>query len=148
MESDIRGKGNLDVSCIRGLELERDTYIVDQQGEVLKVINNLNLFNCEVGCIKKGRKYKKEIPKSSIKRHATEEEVWWAKRGRNVWELRENDVISINDILFKIKEVCEDEMWMDNGVTGTELISSEEIDSLIKVGNVEVVCFVENREDV
>jgi len=86
-----------------------------------------------------------------IVRHATSEEIaeekqrrFWHGNGRKVWELKEGDVLNINDSYESIKEIYEGEYIFESGIT-------EEVNNfnkLIEVGNVEVICFVHDRKDI
>lgn len=84
-------------------------------------------------------------------RHAKDEVVeiykrkkFWNENGRKVWELKEGDVLNINDSYESIKEIYEGEYIFESGIT-------EEVNNfnkLIEIGNVEVICFVHDRKDI
>src|SRR5690625_1290396 len=85
-------------------------------------------------------------------KHATPEEIakekerrWWAKHGRDVWELRKGDVIGINIKTITINEVREHGYIAYFDGLGSDRIYS--IDSL-KSGGYKIVCFAEDRKDV
>src|SRR5690625_2879696 len=85
-------------------------------------------------------------------RHATPEEIakekerrWWAKHGRDVWELKKGDVIGINIKTITINEVREDGYIAYFDGLGSDRIYS--IDSL-KSGGYKIICFADDRKDV
>src|SRR5699024_5409243 len=78
-------------------------------------------------------------------RHATPEEIaeekqrrWWAKHGREVWELRENDLLYYDDEFKEVEEVTD---------IGAIMLSSERVYIPIKTikNKYIVVCFAEDR---
>lgn len=85
---------------------------------------------------------------------ATDEEVkkyWWNKHGRDVWELKEGDVLIINDHSYQIvAQVIEKEgetlYWFDSpdgpgNVTQQHLIDEDEWEW-------QVIYFAEDRKDI
>ena len=89
-------------------------------------------------------------------RHATPEEIteekqcrWWAKHGRDVWELKDLDIL-INEKTGKMYEVdiLKDEtirLWKIgvDGAFASDYKSAKEISKYV-----EVFCFAEDRKDV
>src|SRR5699024_8891965 len=81
-------------------------------------------------------------------RHATPEEIakekqrrWWAKHGREVWELRENDILYYDDEFKEVEEVSE---------IGAIMLSSERVYTPIETikNKYSVACFAEDRKDL
>lgn len=81
-------------------------------------------------------------------RHATPSEIaeekqrrWWAKHGREVWELKENDLLYYDDEFKEVEEVSE---------IGSIMLSSERMYLPIKTikNKYSVACFAEDRKDV
>src|SRR5690625_3914269 len=95
-----------------------------------------------------------DVPQSitlKVLRHATLDEIeeekerrWWAKHGRDVWELKKGDVIGINIKTITINEVREDGYITYFDGLGSERIYR--IDSL-KSGGYKIICFAEDRKD-
>src|SRR5690625_1877119 len=84
-------------------------------------------------------------------RHATLEEIaeekerrWWEKHGRDVWELKQGDIIGINIKTITINEVREDGYIAYFDGLGSDRIYS--VDSL-KSGGYKIICFAEDRKD-
>ena len=81
-------------------------------------------------------------------RHATPEEIeeekqrrWWAEHGRDVWELRENDILYYDDEFKEVEDVSE---------IGAIMLSSERVYTPIETikNKYSVACFAEDRKDV
>src|SRR5699024_9714190 len=81
-------------------------------------------------------------------RHATPEEIatekqrrWWAKHGRDVWELKENDLIYYDDEFKEVEEVSE---------IGAIMLSSERFYLPLETikSKYSVACFAEDRKDI
>jgi hypothetical protein len=81
-------------------------------------------------------------------RHATPQEIatektrrWWAKHDRDVWEIREDDLLMPRNsaVAFAVRTVYEDRVEMRNGGT----VTFEEIKRRYKVS-----CFAEDRKDI
>lgn len=80
-------------------------------------------------------------------RHATPEEIqqekerrWWAKHGREVWELKKNDIIMIEHFVEVVNKVVGNELYI-KGSTFPQSIHSIKEDT-------KVVCFAEDRKDI
>ena len=81
-------------------------------------------------------------------RHATPEEIaeekqrrWWAKHDREVWELKEGDVIK--GTFGQVREVCRvDEAGTNVTLPNYTAFSKEELSGWV------VVCFAEDRKDL
>ena len=91
-------------------------------------------------------------PSLDIIRHATPEEIaqekerrWWKSHNRDVWELRESDILSIDgyeNVTMVVKEVIHENITLLNG-------EDEEYMFLYDIKNLlSVVCFAEDRKDV
>src|SRR5699024_858662 len=87
-------------------------------------------------------------PRHTTIRHATPEEIAeekqrrrWAKHGREVWELRENDIPYYDDEFKEVEEVA--------GI-GANMLSSERVYLPIETikNKYSVACFAEGRKDV
>src|SRR5699024_6673411 len=98
----------------------------------------------------KDRQHRNNIndPRYSTVRHATPEEIaeekqrrWWAKHGREVWELRENDILYYDDEFKEVEEVA--------GI-GAIMLSSERVYLPIETikNKYSVACFADDRKDV
>ena len=81
-------------------------------------------------------------------RHATPEEIteekqrrWWAKHGREVWELKENDLLYYDDEFKEVEEVTE---------IGAIMLSSERMYLPIETikNKYSVACFAKDRKDI
>src|SRR5699024_1459557 len=81
-------------------------------------------------------------------RHATPEEIatekqrrWWAKHGRDVWELKENDLLYYDDEFKEVEEVSE---------IGAIMLSSERFYLPLETikSKYSVACFAEDRKDI
>lgn len=78
-------------------------------------------------------------------RHATKQEAWWAKHGRDVWELKPGDIIrvpgrSFHEVTSSIND-CKRGKYTFND--GYDLNVDE-----LKSGIYELACLVEDRKDV
>lgn len=80
-------------------------------------------------------------------RHATPEEIetekerrWWARHGREVWELKKNDIIMIEHFVEVVNKVVGNELYI-KGSTFPQSIHSIKEDT-------KVVCFAEDRKDI
>lgn len=78
-------------------------------------------------------------------RHATKQEAWWAKHGRNVWELKPGDIIrvpgrSYHEVTSSINDCKRGEYTFDDRY-------DLNVDEL-KSGIYELACFAEDRKDV
>lgn len=96
------------------------------------------------------RKHRNNLidPRHTTIRHATPEEIaeekqrrWWAKHGREVWELRENDLVSDKDgCSYTINLIKKDYVeFVEFGMRK----KVKEIKESFKV-----ICFAEDRKDV
>lgn len=93
-------------------------------------------------------KYKTIIAYEGDIRHATPEEIaeekqrrWWAKHDREVWELKEGDVIK--GTFGQVREVCRvDEAGTNVTLPNYTAFSKEELSGWV------VVCFAEDRKDL
>src|SRR5690625_5250045 len=79
-------------------------------------------------------------------RHATPKEIktekrrrWWKKHGRDVWELREGDILSEKGYPRVVEKVKDTFVTFKDG----SWENANTVKSFLKV-----VCFAENREDV
>src|SRR5699024_8339131 len=83
-----------------GYEVEESYEVGDcvvlDDGQIVEIIED-GSCTVVVGWIINRLMYRDQINKSLIKRHATKQERWWAKHGRNVWELKENDILYYDD---------------------------------------------------
>lgn len=85
--------------------------------------------------------YKNEV------RHATPSEIaaekerrFWAEHGRKVWELKQGDVLTINDELSEVEGVTESVFYFS-----TDFMPRKRLEDIKH--NIEVICFAENRLD-
>lgn len=84
-------------------------------------------------------------------RHATPEEIaeekerrWWASHGRKPWEIRDNDVLSFNDLILEVTHAGEEYIAFNNH--DIDWMDRERFNSLKH--NIRVVCFADDRKDV
>src|SRR5699024_5711592 len=87
-------------------------------------------------------------PRHTTIRHATPEEIaeekqrrWWAKHGRDVWELRENDLLYYDDEFKEVEEISE---------IGAIMLSSERFYLPLETikRKYSVACFEDDRKDI
>ena len=87
-------------------------------------------------------------PPMRIIEHATPEEIteekqrrWWAKHGRDVWELRENDILYYDDEFKEVEEVTD---------ICAIMLSSERVYIPLETikSKYSVACFAEDRKDI
>src|SRR5699024_10060185 len=113
-----------------------------RKGRLFKIYRIDENLDCPVICEEMGGHSKKTL------RHATPEEIakekqsrWWAKHGRDVWELRENDLLYYDDDFKEVEEVTE---------FGVIMLSSERVYFPIKTikSKYSIACFAEDRKDV
>src|SRR5699024_4545288 len=114
--------------------------MVVYEGEVLEIVNIPNIGRLD---LENDRKAFVGIPVDEV-RHATKEEIWWASNGRDVWEIRDNDVLSINDELFEVSRVGNANIIFNEPII--EWMSWEDFNNLKH--NIRVVCFSHDRKDV
>lgn len=123
-------------------EFKVGDWVILQNGKIGKIEwinyskNLVSIYDCEVGvvCI------------DDIERHATPEEIaaekerrWWAKHGRDVWELRPGDLLVSDIRVFKeVREVNNDSVTF----VYENYVSMDRLKLYYKV-----VCFAEDRID-
>ena len=125
-------------------EFKVGDWVVNANGTIGK-ITNINEFGEFEGFWEKTEML---CEKDNFVRHATPSEIaeekerrWWAKHGRNLWELRKGDLL-IDKHFGKIAEVreVEDKHYLIGAIT-----SYESLDFIKR--NYTVVCFSEQRLD-
>ena len=114
--------------------------VVLDDGQIVEIIED-GSCTVVVGWIINRLMYRDQINKSLIKRHATKQERWWAKHGREVWELRRNDLVSDKDgCSYTINLIKKDYVeFVEFGMRK----KVKEIKESFKV-----ICFAEDRKDV
>ena len=116
--------------------------VVLKSGQVVEITEE-GSDPCKVvmGWIANGSMYRDEVRISFIARHATEQEKWWAKHGRKVWELKENDLLYYDDEFKEVEEVTD---------IGAIMLSSERVYIPTKTikNKYSVACFAEDRKDI
>src|SRR5699024_8613457 len=82
-------------------------------------------------------------------RNATQEEIaeekqrrWWAKHGRDVWELKEDDILNVNGAIRTVYHVDENKVYF------YEVSEIYTLDIMKGSGTTIVVCFAEDRKDL
>ena len=88
-------------------------------------------------------------PRHTTIRHATPEEIakekqrrWWAKHGRDVWELRDGDLLRSNDTkkTYELNNQTSYGAWFEGLTSG--------IAHRVVKRNYKIVCFAEDRKDI
>src|SRR5699024_599484 len=129
-----------------GYEVELDIYIgdyvVNENGTIGIVKEITSGGNFLKGQWLTGAQVSMECPSSYIERLATDEEIIFAKKGREVWELRERDILShkITGAIHEIKNHINNVTYFKSQVSGLNLDATK-IHYL-------VACFAEDRQDV
>ena len=79
--------------------------------------------------------------------HATDEEIarektrrWWAKHDRQPWEIREGDILNVNDEYLEVERI------EGNTITFSTFDDWIELDEMKH--NIDVVCFAKDRKDI
>ena len=150
---------DLKISTLKTSELARALYIGYEVKETFEVgdwvyvevpkkelPNVFKVMIAERYSVKLDRLYGNH--KKSDIRHATAEEIaeekqrrWWAKHGRDVWELRENDLLYYDGEFKEVEEVSE---------FGAIILSSERVYFPLETikSKYSIACFAEDRKDV
>ena len=88
-------------------------------------------------------------PRHTTIRHATPEEIaeekqrrWWAKHGREVWELRDGDLLRSTDTkkTYELNNQTSYGAWFEGLTSG--------IAHRVVKRNYKVICFAEDRKDI
>src|SRR5699024_5720744 len=131
--------GDLVVREREGIKHEKDLYRKGRLFEIYAIDENLS---CPVICKEMGGHVKESL------RHATPEEIaeekqrrWWSKYGREVWELKENDLLYYDDEFKEVEGVSE---------IGAIMLSSERFYLPLETikSKYSVACFAEDRKDI
>ena len=129
-----------------GYEVESDIevgdYVVNEKGTVgivKEIGGNGNRF---MGRWLTGSQMSMDCSSDNIKRHATNEEVLFAKNGRYIWELSSGDILKDRET-GKIHEVISESYIGTLLTCHTSPLNLDEIKRRYKL-----VCFSENRTDL
>lgn len=138
-----------------GYEIEEEfksgDWIVNNQGRVLQVTEVYLEDGNEIVEANDGQVFTYRLGAEFV-RHATPDEIaeekerrWWAKHGREVWELRKGDVIKSNTtchVVYRSQKDNNGDMYIEFYEHGSIFTIKELRDLKSKV-----VCFVESRKD-
>lgn len=144
--------------CLNDLSMEqfvKALYIGYEVEETFKVGDWVKDTSTNAVIKIKDRQHRNNIndPRYSTVRHATPEEIaeekqrrWWAKHGREVWELRKGDVIK------KLCSPFEFEAWEITDIDDHYIYAKDSRMIHPKTtkmdANYKVICFAEDRKDV
>lgn len=120
-------------------------YSETYDGRALKIIKISELFGEKFYYFENSEKTNHNFSERSIKRHATKEDIekekerqWWAKHGREPWELKKNDVLAEGIFLYTVEKFLGEIVCLNKRTVPIHLIKE----------NFKVVCFAEDREDL
>src|SRR5699024_2290283 len=139
--------------CLNDLSMEqfvKALYIGYEVEETFKVGDWVKDTSTNAVIKIKDRQHRNNIndPRYSTVRHATPEEIakekqrrWWAKHGRDVGELKENDLLYYDDEFKEVEGVSE---------IGAIMLSSERFYLPLETikSKYSVACFAEDRKDI
>src|SRR5690625_7785939 len=84
---------------------------------------------------------------SEAVRHGTHEEVatektcsWWARHGRDVWEIKERDIVNVNDEFLEVERIEGNTIYFSSFDDWVELDEMKH--------SIDVVCFAKDRKDI
>lgn len=114
--------------------------VLTDKGRVMEILREVNCDSFKVGFIANGEMYKEVISKKSVERHATDEEVWWARHGRKPWQVIEGDMLwnTTQGKPYNVFGVLDEIVDL-----GSFQITIEQVKAFYKV-----ICFVDSRLDV
>lgn len=134
-------------ALFEGYEVEETFKVGDcvvlSDGKIVEIIEE-GSFTVVVGWITKKLMYKDQIEISKITRHATRQEKWWSEHGREVWELREDDILEYLGDLYIVDCFDSVRVSLKSGIMRKS--NYAELFEFVKK-HFKIVAFSEDRKD-